>query len=393
MRCKFYIYSTTIFIVFFFACIAVADIYDPGADIEASFAEAIENDALFDTPSIQKTAKLVKKFNNENDSADGDQLLENGLSSLKEIVFYARGKLDRNNKLEDKLLKSIESVWRQLSGSKPQNELTRATNWIIDENDFTVNLIPKKLTDENDLTVNPKELTDENDPTVNPKELTLDFKTTYLDKAPLSPDAYRHAIDALGILKLTQQTMDYIKRKAALERIGSVARKRTAQWQVYFDESIPQWPWELAFVNGPIYGNKLKNEKGLGKVPDWQLIVAHPDIALEYVDGAADGDQFRAALMVEIIGADFWSWEDGAKQKGPGKFPIPLGLGFVATFADRADSDDWGFGGVIHFNHVYNLGAIFRGSDTGIFVSLNLAKLFENKSKKAEKYLDMVGLR
>jgi hypothetical protein len=364
MRCKFYIYSTTVFAVFFFACVAVADIYDQGTDIETSFAEAIENDDVISTPGIQKTANLVKDFNDE--SADGGMRLINGLSSLKEILFYARMKLSPNSTLEADLLNSIESVWRQLSGSKQQNALIRATNWEIDQNDFTVNLIPD--------------------------ERTLDFKTTYLDKAPMSPDAYRNAIDTLGILQLTHQTMDYINRKAALGRIGAIASERKAQWQVYFDESIPQWPWELALVNGPIYGNKLKHEKGLGKLPDWQLIVAHPEVALEYVDGAADGDQLKPALMVELVGADFWSWKDGAKQKGPWGSPIPLGLGLVATFTDRADSDDWGFGGIIHFNHIYNIGATFRGSDTGIFVSVNLAKLFENKSKKAEKYFDMVGL-
>jgi len=365
MKLQKFLYLTIVIGAIFFACVAAADIYDPGNDIETSFADAIEGDALTNTPSIQKTANLVKDFNDE--AAEGEKRLVNGLSSFKEIVFYSRGKLDPNTPLEADLLNSIESVWRQLSGSEPQNELIRATNWKIDQNDFTVKLIPN--------------------------ELFLNFKTTYLDKVPFQPDFYTKAIDALGILKLAEDTMNYVKRKAALEKIGAVARERKAQWQVYFDKSLPQWPWELALVNGPIYGNTLKHEKGLGKIPDWQLIVAHPDVALEYVGGASDGDQFSPALMIEIIGANFWSWKDGAKQKGPLGFPIPLGMGFITTFADRADADDWGFGGVIHFNHVYNVGATFRGSDTGIFVSVNLAKLFENKSKKAQEYLDIVGLQ
>ncbi len=366
MRTKFYITLTTVFAVLFFACVASADdIYDQGTDAEASFANAIQSDAVINTPSIQEIAKHFKKLKDKN--IDVDVRLIDGLSTLKEIMFYARRKLDPvNNTLEADLLVSIESVWGQLSGSRSPNALSRPTNWNIDPNDFTVNLVPS--------------------------ERVLDFKATYLDKVPSSPDAYRNAIDTLGILVLTHRTLNYVKRKAALEKVGSVARERKAQWQVYFDESIPQWPWELALVNGPIYESTLKDETGLGKVPEWQLIVAHPDVALEYVEGAADGDQFRPALLIEIVGADFWTWEDGAKQKGPWGFPIPLGAGLVATFADRADSDDWGFGGVIHFNHIYNVGATFRGSDTGIFVSLNLAKLFENKSKKAEKYLDMVGL-
>lgn len=364
MRRKLFVFLTTVFTVFLCAGLTAADIYDPGNDFETSFAEAIDNDDVTHTPSIKETAILVRKFNNETDS--GEARLINGLSSFKEIVFYARQKLDPSLPLEADLLESIESVWLQLLGDRPQNDLSRATNWDIDRNDFTVNLIPDKR--------------------------VLDFMTAYLNDVPPSEGKYRNAIDTLGILKLTHQSLEYINRKNALENIGAVARERKAQWQVYFDESIPQWPWELAFVNGPIYEHKLKKEKGLGKVPDWQLIVLHPDIAMEYVDGAADGDQFRPALLVEIIGADLWSWEGGANQKGPWGLPIPIGAGFVATFADRADSDDWGFGGVLHINHAYNIGVTFRGSDTGIFISVNLAKLFENKRKKAKKYRDMAGL-
>lgn len=364
MRYKFFIYLTTVLAVFVFACTAAADIYDPGVDIETSFAEAIDNDAVFKTANIQETANLVQEFNDE--SATSEARLVNGLSSMKEVVYYARRKLDPETPLEADLLKSIDSAWRQLSGSQPINDLSRATNWVIDQNEFTVTLLPN--------------------------ERILNFKATYLDQAQSSPDTYRNAIDSLGVLLLTQRTLNYINRKPALEKIGSVARKRKAQWQVYFDESIPQWPWELAFVNGPIYKHTLEHEMGLGKLPDWQLIVVHPDVALEYVAEAADGDQFKPALMVEILGANFWTWEGGAKQKGPWGLSTPLGAGFVATFADRADSDDWGFGGVIHINHIYNIGATVRDGDTGFFVNVNLAKLLENKRQKANTFLNMVGL-
>jgi hypothetical protein len=367
MRRNLYISLTTVFAVFFFACVAAADIFNPGTDVETSFAEAIDSDAVFNTPSIKKIGEQVELFNKEN--ASGEERINNGMNSFKQMKEYARQKLDPGVKLENDLLKSIEDVFNQLWGLSLQNELLRPTNWDIDRNDFRVNLIKNEL-----------------------NERVLDFKTTYLDKVSSSPDAYRNAIDSLGILLLTHRTLNYINRKVALEQVGAVAREREAQWQIYFNESIPQWPWELAFVNGPIYKYTLKNEKGLGKVPDWQLIVAHPDVALEYVDGAADGDQFRPALLVEIVGADFWSWEDGAKQKGPWGLPFPLGAGLVATFSDRGESEDWGFGGVLHINHIYNIGATFRGSDTGIFVSVNLAKLFENKRSKADKYLNIVGL-
>lgn len=365
MRYKYLACLAAIINTLLFAYPANANIYDPGNDIGNSFAEAIDRDDLMKTPAIAATANRVAEFNKESDV--GEPRLINGLSSIKEILFFARDKLDPNIKLEADLLASIDSVWRQLSGGSPQNQLIRPTHWQIDPNDFTVNLIPN--------------------------ERVLDFKATYLDKVPSSPDAYRQAIDTLGILVLTSQTMNYIKRKPALEKIGAIAEKRNAQWQAYFDKSIPQWPWELSLVNGPIYERTLKNEKGLGEVPEWQMILLHPDMALEYVSGAADGDQLKPALMVELIGANFWSWQNGAKQKGPWGLPIPLGIGLITTFTDREDTDDWGYGGVIHLNHVYNIGTTVRDGDIGFFVSVNLAKLFEIKGKKAEKYLNMVGLQ
>jgi hypothetical protein len=69
-----------------------------------------------------------------------------------------------------------------------------------------------------------------------------------------------------------------------------------------------------------------------------------------------------------------------------------LGAGLVAAFVDGADSDNCGYGGVIHINHVYTICATLHGSDTGIFVSIKLAKQFEDKRKRVDKYLNMVGL-
>ncbi|MDF7801597.1 hypothetical protein P4C99_19120 [Pontiellaceae bacterium B1224] len=367
MRNKLNSYAVALFALAIGACMASADIYNYGTDVESAFAEAIDddNDALFETASLSNVSASVFQFNDE-DVKDNIVRLENGLSSMKEIVFYAREKLDSSVELEGDLLEAIESVWRQLSGSAATNILIRPTSWEIDGDSFVLEL--------------------------GPQEQILNFQTTYLDNVASAPAAYTNAIDTLGILQLTYQTLNYVKRKNAVGEIGAVAEERKAQWDVYFNESIPQWPWELALVNGPIYAHSLKNEKGFGKVPEWQMIVAHPDLAIEYVKDAADGDQFMPALLIEIIGANFWIWEDGDKQKGPWGFPVPLGAGVVATYSDRAGIDDWGFGAVIHIDNVYNIGATFRGSDTGVFFSLNLAKLFENKSNEAKKYLNMIGM-
>ena len=361
--------STFTLLVFTCSTVAATDIYkydkdDPGN----SFAEAIMNrDALYRTQKIKKTATRVKSSYDENKK--GEVRLEAGLGALKDILFYAKEELSLDSKSESemnfeaRLLESIDTVWRQMSGSIPVDEKIEPESWKIDKFDFTVT------------------------------GLSLDFNENYIKRVPSSPEIYEAAIDALGILMLTHDTLQYVYKKAAVDAIGKLAEKRVDRWQTYFDKSIPQWPWELALVNGPIYAHALRDQPGMGKVPEWQMIVAHPDVLLQYVDAADDGDQFKPALMVEVVGGNFWSWGKGAEQKGPWGFPVPLGAGFIVTYSDRSNTDDWGFGGILHINHLYNFGVTSHGGDIGFFVSVDLAKLFENKKKKADKYLDMFGLK
>jgi len=371
MKRNFYIYLAIFFTVFFFAGRADAiqnepegytKIYSPGSDKEASFGNAIDSFNLLKTPKIIAIASLAKNYRVKNPK-NTEERYTNGLYSLKAIVFYARENLNPKVKLEADLLQSIESVWCQLLGSQPIDDLSRNTNWKIEDTDFTVKLIPDKL--------------------------ILDFKTTYLESN--NKDAFKNAIDTLGILQLMFETLNYFHRKSAFEKIETIVKERKAQWQVYFDKSVPQWPWEYA-LNGLIYKHSIKKQKALGKVPEWQLIFVHPEAAMEYIDIAADGNQFKPALMIEIIGADFWRWEKRGKQKGPWKIPCPIGAGFVATISDRAGMDDLGLGGIIRFNHVYSIGATFRDGDIGIFVNVNFGKPLVNNYKKVDKYLDMVGL-
>ncbi len=121
MKLKLRVCLTTIIATNVLNGIAVADIYDPGTDIKTSFAEAIDNPEVLTTPKIRKVAERVRKFNDE--SAEGEARIKNGLLSLKEIVSYARQNLDMNRKLESDLLLSIESLLSQLTGAERRDEL------------------------------------------------------------------------------------------------------------------------------------------------------------------------------------------------------------------------------------------------------------------------------
>jgi hypothetical protein len=175
--------------------------------------------------------------------------------------------------------------------------------------------------------------------------------------------------------------LDYL----ASPQYHGFVRERTAPWDTYFEEGIAQWPWELLLVNGPLYAHGTRDDLGSPSPPTYQLVVAHPDLAMEYAPNAGDGQQFKAVLMVEMLGVDYWSWKRDGRQGGP-FFGYPLGVGIVTTYADREGLPDWGWGGVVHLNHVFNLGVTFRDGDPGYFVSANISRLFSKATAQKAKF-------
>ena len=216
---------------------------------------------------------------------------------------------------------------------------------------------------------------------------TFDFAKFYGDLLGARNDAseaYARTVAALRVADLARRCVEHVRLEVQ-DAAFDFAALRDKQWTVYFDGGIPQWPWELALFNGPLYAYTARTDKGLAPPPTWQLIVVHPDVALEYLDEAPDGDQFKPALSVEIIGADFWSWKKDGEQTGP-LFGYPVGGGVVANFSDRAGVQDWGFGAVLHINHRFNVGATFPDGHPAFFVSANIGKLFQGLAEKKREY-------
>lgn len=213
-------------------------------------------------------------------------------------------------------------------------------------------------------------------------ETTVDFAKDFLDGKCVSPSsqecitAFGKAVEALRLAELTYRSVALCKA-VKINEAYVFFKKRVKQREEYRD-GFAQWPWEELFVNGPIYREKTKNVPGSPPPPTSQLIVLHPDIVMEYMPDAKDGDQFKPAFMVELIGINSWEWEKDGNMGGP-FFGLPIGASLVTTFSDREDQSDWGWGGIVHINHIFNFGLSFRDSDPGYFVSVNLAELFNMK--------------
>ena len=63
----------------------------------------------------------------------------------------------------------------------------------------------------------------------------------------------------------------------------------------------------------------------------------------------------------------------------------PIGLSVVAALSDRSTVDDFGWGMVFHYNHVYSLGVTKHGDSKAYFLSMDLMKLYTEVSSDSKR--------
>jgi len=178
--------------------------------------------------------------------------------------------------------------------------------------------------------------------------------------------ATQHTVE--GLLRGAQLTRrSYTPLAAeALQAAAARAAVRDARWRSYFADARSQYPWEL-YVNSRRYEARVRREQGLSGPPDWQWIVMHPDIGMQYVRSAAAGDRFTPALILELIGYNWWSW--GADDRPQNAWGVSL----VRTYADTASISSSAWGVSIHRNNKYSLTLTRHGGKTGMLLSVDLA--------------------
>ncbi len=186
-------------------------------------------------------------------------------------------------------------------------------------------------------------------------------------------------------INISQQTLRYLKltdrfkimlHGQNLNNFHSNLTRFDNQWRRYATEARSQTPIEL-FINSKWFDRK-ESKQGFVGAPDYQIIFLHPSVVMESVNNAADGSKFKAGLAMEWIGGNWWSWSDGEDSQ----METPLGISIISTYADRAGTKDVGHGLMFHYDHVYSLGVTRHGDDTGVFLSIDLQKLFTDKASK-----------
>lgn len=153
---------------------------------------------------------------------------------------------------------------------------------------------------------------------------------------------------------------------AAMQAAEARAAVRDARWRSYFADARSQYPWEL-LVNSWRYERTVRGKLGISGPPDWQWIVMHPDIGMQYVRSAAQGDRFKPALLLEVIGYNWWTWGDDHRPRNA------WGVSLARTYADTASVPSGAWGVTVHRNNKYALTLTRREGKTGILFSIDLA--------------------
>jgi hypothetical protein len=148
-----------------------------------------------------------------------------------------------------------------------------------------------------------------------------------------------------------------------------------AEWTDFFDESKSQTVWEMA-INGYFF-QRDNEEHRFSEPPSWQLVFMHPRIVVENVKQAVDGQQLKSAIMVELAGVDWWRQD---------RWYLPSGGSVVTTYSDRSELEDWRWGIALNFASQFTLGASTRDGDTGVFITVDLLKLIQDKASILEFY-------
>lgn len=148
------------------------------------------------------------------------------------------------------------------------------------------------------------------------------------------------------------------------------------KWDNYFERSRGMTSLELVINSGLHRRDETTRFSG---PPERQWVFLHPQLVIENVSAAADGEQIEEALALEIVGLNYWRQD---------RWYVPSGGSIVMLYSDKATTDDVGMGVQLYFKSAYSIGYSNRGGDSGVFISFDLFKLFRDKRSELSAFLE-----
>lgn len=151
------------------------------------------------------------------------------------------------------------------------------------------------------------------------------------------------------------------------------------EWDAYFDSARAQSFADVAATT--LLERRHFEKRYLVGPPARQWFVLHPNVVMEYAEGAPAGDKLKPALIVEWIGVNWW--RDSLLR-------IPVGISLATLYADRPGVKGVGHGVTLYLDNKYAIGYAYHDGESGVYFSYDLLKLFEDKQKQAERYRDLI---
>ena len=172
--------------------------------------------------------------------------------------------------------------------------------------------------------------------------------------------------------RLTQPVRD-IKLSKTIDYLSSL----NTEWDNFGKEARSQTFLDI-IVTTAFYEKNDNYHDNFQPPPERQFFALHPTLIIENVPAALDGDELDEAIAIEIFGINYWR---GAKLCGG----LPCGVSLIGTYSDRAGVEESGWGFMFHLDNKYSFGVTKHSGDVGVFFTLDLLKLFEDKKTQINK--------
>lgn len=149
------------------------------------------------------------------------------------------------------------------------------------------------------------------------------------------------------------------------------------EWTTYIENARGQTFVDIALTSALYEWKYGKGEHDFRSPPKIQWFALRPNVLIENVSGAVDGDQLKESLALEVIGLNYW--EDAC-------FGLACGASIIVHYSDRSSVEDTGWGVMLHVDNSYSFGVTDHGGDIGLFVTVDLLKLFQDKKSSFDDY-------
>lgn len=192
---------------------------------------------------------------------------------------------------------------------------------------------------------------------------------------------YKSRKELIRYLVVASQIRSYALRDSWNSSVKSIELRDT-KWNAYFNDALFQWWWEVG-----INGYRMKHsdlckrgpdgmQKGFCEVPSSQLIVLHPDVGLQWVNGARQSSDLKAAVIIEVFGRNSWRWSQKGEIQGAS------GWSAIAAYSDLDGISKWRYGLLYHGKSKYSFAVTAGNGKFGLLMNLALSdRLFEVSEK------------